>query len=183
MVQDIKCQVDSAISLCTCPQSNHGDSLGWGKVQELVQGLTWYSQLDKLVCQTNYGIWTTGIEKTEGGLDSGQSTSVLQGVHCFHHWDCPVVRRTLLYHICAPKHHYRPRRRVDHLRNFSGFIPGHHQSFDYNQTFRKGTLVLDRFGYYCITGVPTGIELSTFGTLFFGHRKLMDIAMLSRNIV
>ena len=43
-------------------------------------GLTWYSLLDKLVCQTNYGVWTTGIEKTEEGLDSWQSTSVLQGV-------------------------------------------------------------------------------------------------------
>ena len=143
------------------------------------------ASLISLCGQTNYGIWTTGIEKTEGGLDAWQSVSVLQGVRCVfvigaaQSWDWLYY----IIYVRQLRHHYRPRRKVNHLRNFSEYIQGHHQRFDYNQTFGKGTLVSDQFGYYCITGVSTGIGLSTFGTLFFGHRKATDIAMLSRNIV
>ena len=57
------------------------------------------------------------------------------------------------------------------VRNFSEFIHGHRRSIDHNQSFEKGTLILDKFGYHRITGAPTGIESSTFGTVSFGHRK------------
>ena len=105
----LKCQMDCAVSLCMCPRSNHGDPLGCGD---------WYGDWHSIVRLISlgarptmeYGQWG---KKRQGGLDSGQSTSV-NSARCalyFQHCGCPVVRLYLLY---ASKDYYRPRRRVYH---------------------------------------------------------------------
>ena len=86
-----------------------------------------------------------GIEKSGVDLDSWQSTSVLQGVR-FSSLGLPSCETD--FTICAPRDHYRQEGETTiRVRNFSEFNQGHRGTIDHNQSFRKGTLILDKFGY------------------------------------
>ena len=81
------------ISLCMCPRRNRGDPLGYGGLHGIVSLISLGARPIM-----EYGL--RGIKKTEGGLDSRQSTSVLQGVRCVSSLGLPS-RETDFHYLCA----------------------------------------------------------------------------------